>query len=109
MHTEYERISKYIVPPSSRKLTLILIVLSAFVTLLTIWFLPILDHLFAPTTSRIKVTPVELVPFVKPKKVKIYQEPQQRSALKETPKFSEMVPQAAKQVAPLSGWEHIKD
>lgn len=98
VHSEFEKISKYVIPPSNRKLTLLLMLLSALVTLLTIWFLPILDHLFPTFPVHIKTTPMDLIPFKKPKVPKVYQEPSLKQSSNEKLRFVEALPNVTKQV-----------
>ena len=92
MHSEYDKISKYVIPTSSRKLTILLILLSVVVTLLTIWFLPILDHLFAKSESQQEIKPVELTLYVKPEPPKIFQEPLVERSHQKDIRFTKTLP-----------------
>lgn len=97
MHPEYEKISQYVVPASNRKLTVLLILLSTLVTLLTIWFLPILDHLFTASAVSRKLKPVELTAY-RPEPPKLFQEQPVRKTSHDPAKFTEALPKRQKTI-----------
>lgn len=98
MHSEFEKISKYEVPTATRKLSVLLILLSMAVTLLTIWFLPILDYSFSTSTPQPQIKPVELSSFQRPKPLKVYQEQVVNQVDHSKVEFTEILPKISKKI-----------